>query len=45
MQDEIVGWVQGLAAHIDKYDQSAKSCPPPDATSSGQRPSGDRPGQ
>src|ERR1019366_2661666 len=24
MQDEIVGWVQGLAAHIDKYDQAQK---------------------
>jgi hypothetical protein len=25
MQDEIVGWVQGLAAHIDKYDQAQKA--------------------
>jgi hypothetical protein len=25
MQDEIVGWVQGLAAHIDKYDQTQKA--------------------
>jgi 2'-5' RNA ligase len=25
MQDEIVGWVQGLAAHIDKYDRAQKA--------------------
>ena len=25
MQDEIVGWVQGLAAHINKYDQAQKA--------------------
>jgi hypothetical protein len=25
MQDEIVGWVPGLAAHIDKYDQAQKA--------------------
>jgi len=25
MQDEIVGWVQGLAAHIDKFDHAQKA--------------------
>jgi hypothetical protein len=26
-QDYIVGWVQGLAAHIDKYDQAQQVAP------------------
>jgi hypothetical protein len=29
IQDEIVGWVQGLAAHIDKYDQTQKAAQRP----------------
>ena len=40
MQDEIVGWVQGLSAHIDKVDAAGARKPAKRGKASPRRPAG-----